>query len=169
MLQDMKRVQKNPHRMRRIGQPAVRESVRREQVAEFVVHFGLRHGLPRQQRHAREDGDHADGQEGEPPVLRELGKFPLDPSQDGLAQSGLWPDQKQANREEDPVYVYESHRGFNHIPQGIRAYPPFLRIQTEMLPSQECAGQIPAAPKPCVAQSTIYSPSTLRPGMPCPF
>ena len=74
MLEDMKSVQKNPHRMWRIGQPAMSKSVCRQQIAEFIVNFRLWHRLPRQKRHSREDGDRADRQEGQPLVSGKPGE-----------------------------------------------------------------------------------------------
>ncbi len=102
MLDDVKCVEKNPQRMRRIRQPPVSERVPGKQVAELVVHLGLRHGQPRQERHARKDRDRADGHYGEPLVLRELGKLLLHPGQNRLTQSRLRPDESQANRKNNP-------------------------------------------------------------------
>ena len=89
MLDDVKRVEKNPQRMRRIRQPPVSERVRGKQVAELVVNFGLRHGQPRQERHSRKDRDRANGHYGEPLVPRELGKLSLHPGQIGSPNPGL--------------------------------------------------------------------------------
>ena len=57
MLDDVKGIEKNPERMRRIRQTPVSECVPGKQVAELVVNLGLRHGQPRQERHSREDRD----------------------------------------------------------------------------------------------------------------
>ena len=87
VLDDVKCVKENPQGMRRICQASVSESVRREQVAEFIVDLRLWHGHPGQQRDARNDCDCADGQHGEAFVLREGGKFAFAPSNKRLAEA----------------------------------------------------------------------------------
>ena len=53
LLQDVKRLEMLPERMRRVCQAAVRERVAGQQIAEFVVHRRHRHVLPGQKRDAR--------------------------------------------------------------------------------------------------------------------
>ncbi len=103
MLDDVKRVEEDPEGMRRIGQAAVSESVGGEQIAELVVHLGLRHGHPRQQRQARKDGHRANCRQRKPLAFRELTDFFLDPGEDRLAQSGPGPGESNRNRENHPV------------------------------------------------------------------
>jgi hypothetical protein len=102
MLDDMKCVEKNPERVRRIRQAPVGKRIRGKQIAELVVYLGLWHGQPQQERHARKDRDRANRRDGELPVSRELRKFPLDPGQNWLTQSRLGPDERQANRKNNP-------------------------------------------------------------------
>ena len=46
MLDDVKCVEENPQRMRRISEPPVGKRIRGQQVAEFIMHFRLRHRKP---------------------------------------------------------------------------------------------------------------------------
>ena len=85
MLDHMKRVEENPHRVRRIRHAPVPERVRSQQIAELVVNFRLRHGHPGQQREAREDRDAADRGDGTFFISREPDEGPLDPRKNSLA------------------------------------------------------------------------------------
>jgi hypothetical protein len=115
MLDDVKCIEKNPERVRRIRETPVSERIPGKQVAELVVNLGLRHGQPRQQRHPRENRDTANGRYGDPLVSCELGELLLHPGQNWLAQSWLGPEEQQTDRKNNPVYGV--HGGFNHIPQ----------------------------------------------------
>jgi hypothetical protein len=103
MLDDVKRVEKNPHRMRRIREPSVGEGVPGQQVAELVMNLRLGHGEPRQEGQTRKYRYNSYRQYGTPSLLRETRKFLLDPSQNWLSQSWLGPHEEQANAGNNPI------------------------------------------------------------------
>jgi hypothetical protein len=127
MLDDVKRVEENPQRVRGICKPSVSERVRRQQVAELVVNLGLGHRHPRQERHTREDRGRADGRYSEPFFSRELREYSLDPSQDWLTQPWPGPNKQQTNRKKNPEY--ERHGRSSHIPQKMRCYFECFSLQ----------------------------------------
>jgi hypothetical protein len=111
MLDDVKCVEENPERMRRICQPAVSKGVRGKQVAELIVNLGRRDWEPRQKRHTRKDGGRADGRYSKALVSREPGKLLLDPAQNQLTETRPGPDECQANRKNNPIqYLHGIHR-----------------------------------------------------------
>ena len=52
LLNDVDALEMLPHRMRRVTQPPMRQSVGEQQLAEFIRHFRMRNGKHRQQRRA---------------------------------------------------------------------------------------------------------------------
>ena len=64
MLDDVKGIEENPHRMRRICQPPVGKRIGSEQITKLIVNLRLRHGHPREQREARNDRGRANGRHG---------------------------------------------------------------------------------------------------------
>jgi hypothetical protein len=97
MLDDVKRIEKNPKRMRRICQTSVSECVRGKQIAELVVNFRLGHGEPRKQRQSRENRERSNGYQRKAPVSCELDELSLNQNDNRLAESGHRPCQSDTN------------------------------------------------------------------------
>src|SRR5882762_745041 len=103
MLNDVKGVEENPQRMRRIYEPPVGKRIAREQVTKLIVYFRLRHRHPREQRQAGNNRGRTDRNERGPFISREMGKLFLDQTEIGLAQSWLWQSQPETNRKNYPI------------------------------------------------------------------
>ena len=103
MLKNVKCVEKKPKRMRRIGQPAMNECIRSQEITELVMHFGLRNTLPWQQDRSGEDRNRTQRDYREPPVLRETRKIRLYPGKGSLSPTRLGKQQHHANCENDPL------------------------------------------------------------------
>jgi hypothetical protein len=96
MLDDVKRIEKNPERMRRIRQSPVSECIAGQQVAELVVNLGLRHRQPRQERHTSEDRCAANGRYGKSFLLGKIRELEF-------TQTEVRPGQGDSNYEKSPA------------------------------------------------------------------
>ena len=108
LLQNVECLEVLPHRVRRIREPAMRECVRREEVAELVVHLRQRHADDR--RHRRDDskcGESHD-KDRQPTPLRERGECVFNSPH--TTQPAMWREECQREEQHDADSIKQDLR-----------------------------------------------------------
>ena len=77
-LNDLERLEVNPHRVRWVREPSVSKRVCHEQITELVVYRGVRHRKDRQNGEPGHDSQDTDRYHGQRAALREPAKSRLD-------------------------------------------------------------------------------------------
>src|SRR5260221_12720129 len=78
----------DPHRMRRIGQAAVRKGISHQQVAEFVMNTGNRQVKKRKSEKAKSNDGQKDNDDPETLALGEAGNRKLDAAKEFIRGTG---------------------------------------------------------------------------------
>ena len=93
LLNNVEGFKMDPHGMSGIGEAAVRESVRHQKIAEFIVHAGRRNRQNRQQCRTQSQGRHADDQNRDAPPLSKPRHRPLAVKKPSRTKP--WPSESQ--------------------------------------------------------------------------
>ena len=95
MLQDVESVKEDPHRMRRIGEAAMRECVGREQVAELVVNGGYWNGQDWKQGQANQNCSDSKSHDSKALAAREAAQPAFERTQPAIAGHGRKPSERE--------------------------------------------------------------------------
>jgi len=105
---DVKCIEKDPQRVRRIREPPVNERVCGEEITKLVVNFRLRDRHPWQQGKSQKNRCRADGSNCRSLVSRELREPLLEPPKEKFTQPRLRQSQREADRYSNPIqFIHE--------------------------------------------------------------
>ena len=105
MLEDVERLEENPHRVREIGQAPVREGVRGQKIAEFIVNQRHGDGINSQAGHAQQDRRSRNRENGQFLSERKSRTDPLDGRKYAIAQSRSHAREKKKCVETNPILL----------------------------------------------------------------